>query len=151
MADLPRSFVALPVLAMLLAATGGETRAHGTQSGQLRFEHPWSSTGVKGGEARLFVFIENEEPQAISLLQAGTPVAERVELRFADGTGGVGVLQSRSIRSGESLNVASHHMWFSLLGLRRDLSAGERFVFDLEISDGRRVPLDVVVAERSAP
>jgi copper(I)-binding protein len=72
------------VTALLLATTA---HAHDYRTGDVRIEHPYSLPSPAGApEARAFVAtLNNRGAQPDRLLRAATPLAQRVELRGADG------------------------------------------------------------------
>jgi copper(I)-binding protein len=119
--------------------------AHEFWEGDVRISHPWAVPAKAGKNTRLYLVIENEEQARITLMNLATPVAKSARFQFQADAETVLSLSSRTIGSEETLNVASHHMWFELHDLRRDLIKGSTFPAVLTLADGRIIKFSVVV------
>jgi len=119
--------------------------AHESSTGDVRLLHPWAMPAKAGANTRLYMVIENDESENITLMSLETSVAQSAQFRFQADAKTVLPLSSRSVMSEEALNVGSHHMWFELMGLRRDLVEGGEFPAKLSLADGRIINLTVAV------
>lgn len=134
---------------LAISMTAWKATAHESVSGEVSVSHPWALPANAGENTKLFMVIENEEPGRITLMSVETPVARSTQFHFQADSETVLSLSSRTIGSEEKLNVATHHMWFELSDLRRDLVAGTQFPATLTLADGRTIDLTVAVG-RSA-
>ncbi|MBT7755856.1 MAG: copper chaperone PCu(A)C [Rhodospirillaceae bacterium] len=119
--------------------------AHENSSGNVNVSHPWAAPAKAGGNTRLYLVIENDESEQITLLSLETPVARDARFHFQADDKTVLSLSSRSIKPEEALNVGTHHMWFELIGLRRDLVKGSLFPAVVTLADGRKIELTVII------
>jgi len=135
----------LSVLAIALFMASVPANAHESASHQVTIVHPWAMSAKVGGDTRLYMVIENEETENITVTTLETPVAWDTKIRFQADDETVLSLSSRSIRPDEALNMGTHHMWFELIGLKRDLVMGSQFPAALKLADGRSIDLTVFV------
>lgn len=130
---------------LVFAMASWSLAAHEFWEGDVRISHPWAVPAKAGKNTRLYLVIENEEQARITLMNLATPVAKSARFQFQADAETVLSLSSRTIGSEETLNVASHHMWFELHDLRRDLIKGSTFPAVLTLADGRIIKFSVVV------
>ena len=126
------------ILGFMVAAPA---RAHESTSHHVIITHPWAMAAKAGENTRVYMVIENEETENITVTGLETPVARRAQFRFQADSETVASLSSRSILPEEALNVGTSHMWFELVDLRRDLVMGSQFKAALKRADGRSLDL----------
>jgi copper(I)-binding protein len=146
--------LAITQLCMFCLAVGlavSVAAAHEKASGDVIIRHPWAVPAEKGQNSRVYMVIENEEPDKITLLTLKTPVAHTVELRFLADAKTVLSLSSRSVAAEETLHAGTRHMWFELIDLNQDLIRDEEFPAALFLADGRKIDLSVVVGQNLNP
>jgi copper(I)-binding protein len=135
----------LAILAVAKFMASVPAHAHESASHEVTITHPWAMAADAGSNTRLYMVIENGEPANITVTTLETPVASDTEIRFQADDETVLSLSSRSIRPDEALNMGTHHMWFELIGLKRDLVMGSQFPAALRLADGRHINLKVFV------
>ncbi len=135
----------LVAVSLVVVIPSWTVSAHQSESGDVSISHPWALPAKAGENTRLYFVLENEEQDRVTVTNMETPVARFARFQFQADSETVLSLSSRTIRSEETLNVASHHMWFELFDLRQDLIKGDRFPVALTFADGRIIHLSVVV------
>ena len=140
----------LPAFALL---TPPAAQAHGSQLGELNLRHPHAYPTLPGATtgAVYLVAIRNEGERADRLLAASTAVADRVELHRMQMDGDIMRMRAQpaieipakatvSLRQG---SADGYHLM--LFGLRRPLTAGDRFPLTLSFERAGEVQVEVRV------
>jgi copper(I)-binding protein len=139
-----RRFAALIVLlagAFAPMAAG----AHSAEVDGVKIGHAWAPP-AKGEGAAVYMPILNDRDDAVSLVSASTPVAERVRLRET-GNGEATFYSSLKLAPGQPVSLAEWrlHLWMD--GLNRDLEVGDRFPLTVTFEPGGTVELEIYVEE----
>jgi copper(I)-binding protein len=107
--------------------------AHGSSKGDLVIEHPYATPSLAGSPngAAYLRGVKNKGTQADRLLQASTPVAERVELHRMEMDAGVMRMRevgAIALPAGETTSLrhgGTYHLM--LMNLKQPLKDGDRF------------------------
>ena len=140
--------------APLLLAPPAQAQGHPTvELGPLRLEAPWTRAALAGRQGAGFLTIRNTGAAPDRLVDASSPVSERVELHthIRDGD----VMRMRPVphievpAGGEAmLRPGGLHLMF--MGLRAPLVQGTRIPVTLRFAEAGEVTLELEVREAGA-
>jgi hypothetical protein len=119
--------------------------AHSAEVEGVKIGHAWAPPAAGEGGA-VYMPILNDRAEAVSLVSASTPVAERVRLRETDG-GEATFYDSLKLAPGQPVSLAEWriHLWMD--GLSRDLEVGDKFPLTVTFEPGGSVELEIYVEE----
>jgi len=118
-------------VSILLVACASET-------GTLTISDPWARPGQAGGNSAVYMTIQNPIPVEDRLLSASSDVAEDVEIHETAMTGDVMQMAPQdhvSIPANGGVELLPGGMHIMLIGLERDLAAGDEFTLTLEFEN----------------
>ena len=128
------------------------TAACTPDSGDLAVFDVWVRPERAGGNSAVYFMIDNPAMEADSLLSAKSDVAERVEIHLST-PGADGVM--RMVQQGavpvagkSAVLFAPGGLHLMLVGLSRELSAGETFLLRLQFKNAGEIVISVPVEER---
>jgi copper(I)-binding protein len=129
--------------------------AHDFQVGSLKVDHPIARATVAGQtNGAAFMEIMNKGKAVDKLLSANSPIAETVEIHSMSMEGDV--MKMRAVESLElpaGSNVKLQHgqgYHIMLLGLKKPLTAGDKFPMTLQFEKAGKLKIVVHVEEKSA-
>ena len=139
-----RRFAALIVLlaGALAPVTAG---AHSAEVEGVKIGHAWAPP-AEGDGAAVYMPILNDRDEAVSLVSASTPIAERVRLRETD-DGAATFYSSLKLAPGQPVSLAEWRVHLWLDGLNRDLEVGDTFPLTVTFEPGGSVELEIYVEE----
>jgi copper(I)-binding protein len=147
--DLTRRTACAVVLAFVTAATA---YAHGGRAGDVVITHPFATPTPPGATsgAAYIVTLENTGREPDRLLQASTPMAQRVEMHTMtlDAAGVMRMREVADIALAPGLRVSMRPgagLHFMLVGLKQPLVQGDSFPMTLDFERGGRTEVKVVV------
>ncbi|MBS1254070.1 MAG: hypothetical protein MAG451_03126 [Anaerolineales bacterium] len=115
---------------------------------QIHVEGAWSRPATAGGTGAVYVTVTNEGGAADSLLGAQSEIAEAVELHETTMENDVMRMQpvsSVEVPAGGRVTFEPGGLHVMLIGLKQDLSAGDRFEITLQFEASGSVPVEVSV------
>lgn len=125
--------LAIPLLLLAARAAADEALP---LAGALTIDAPFVAAAPAGRCTKVRFRIENETSQDLHLLGVRTDVSDVSRLvARVDPTASV-TLESIGVGAGETLDLASSHLWYELCGLRRPLLSGDRIAITLDFVDG---------------
>lgn len=149
------SFVALAMIsAIFVPLPAGIAQAHSYRAGALTIDHPWApatQTGSPVGAA--YMTITNAAPVPITLLDARTPVADKVEIHSMSMDGGI--MRMRPLPGGVvipargQITFGPSGLHMMLLGMRQTLAEEQMVPMTLTFQGGLTVKIDLYI--ESAP
>ena len=148
---MPRTTLSLASIATIvtlgLAAPGF---AHDYRLGDLVIDHPWArATAPQQANGGAYFTITNEGASPDRLLEAQSPVADRVELHTHD-VDSAGVMRMRQVEAidvptGETAALRPGGLHVMLIGLEDRLVEGEQFPLTLVFEAAGSVDVEVTV------
>jgi copper(I)-binding protein len=145
--------VAAFVVVLLAAALLWPVSPGFTAAAPIRIENAWlrpaASIGGTGTTAA-YMDLMNTGPEADRLLGAVTDVAEKVEIHETTMVGGVMTMRpisSLALPSGATLTLKPGGLHLMLLGLKRDLTVGDRLTLTLRFEKVGPVGTEAVVRQ----
>ncbi|MBK1668012.1 hypothetical protein CKO28_08180 [Rhodovibrio sodomensis] len=131
-------------LALLAAALAPLTAgAHSAEVAGVKIGHAWAPP-AKGDGTAVYMPILNDRDEAVSLVSASTPIAQRVRLRETD-DGEATFYSSLRLAPGQPVSLAEWRLHLWLDGLNRDLEAGDKFPLTVTFEPGGSVELEIYV------
>ena len=128
---------------MLLSACGA--------AGDIKVKHPWARAASMGGNSAVYFELHNGLSQADELIGASSDVAEAVEIHLssinADGVMQMAKQDSVMLDAGAEVDFAPGGLHVMLIGLARDLKAGDQFEVTLHFKSHADIVLTVTVQE----
>jgi len=139
----PNVAIVLMVGFGLLATGVGPALAHSYKQGDIAIGHAWAHS-TEGDVAAVYLPLLNRGEAPDNLVGASTPIARDVRIR-SEKDGKVHWPEAVPLAPDKPIALAAwrQHLW--LVGLRRPLKAGERFVMTLEFEKAGRVEIEVFV------
>lgn len=128
-----------------------EPSGHVASLGAVRLVHAWSRA-TEGGEALVFLEIENGGDSAVTLEGAESAVAKTVEVvgfQLAGGAGAYVGLGALSVAAHGTMALAPEQAALRLTGLTAPLHQGETFPMEIHLSSGH-VPVVVAIEAATA-
>jgi periplasmic copper chaperone A len=147
---LPSSTPILPTIAAIGAlVTIGTAHAHDFKAGDLHIDHPWARATAPQQPNGAAYFTVANEGAADRLLEAQSPVADRVELHTHD-VDSAGVMRMRQVEAidlppGETTALEPGGLHVMLIGLENRLVEGEAFPLTLVFEKAGAVEVEVAV------
>lgn len=141
-----KSFLVISLIALLISACNP---FQSVQGGGIRVEAPWARPAAQGENGAVYFILLNEGEED-ALLSAHTDVAETTELHMTMMHGGQ-IMQMQMqheipIPKGKTeFAPGNYHMM--LLGLKRDLKAGDSFLLTLRFRKAGKILVTVSVKE----
>ncbi|MCA1900007.1 MAG: copper chaperone PCu(A)C [Chloroflexi bacterium] len=138
-------FFSLIATSLLLAACGADMR------NEVAAKDYWARSGVKDGNSAAYMLIQNGTDQDNELTGASSDAAQAVELHLsqmkADGTMEMIQQQSVVIPAGKALELKPGSYHVMLIGLTRDLKAGDEITLTLKFKNRADLTLTVPVKD----
>jgi hypothetical protein len=132
------------IIAILLAACTPKA---------LTVSDVWARPGIAGGNSAIYFVVDNPAGQDDTLLSASSDVAASVELHQSmmsgDGTMNMQPQESVAIPKGQKVEFKPGGLHVMLIGLQRDLNAGDTFKVTLKFQNAGDTTLDVEVRQTS--
>lgn len=128
----------------------GTALAHDYQVGELQVDHPWArATAPQQQNGAAYFTVTNHKSTADRLLEARSPVAERVELHTHD-VDSEGVMRMRQVQAvdlpaGEAAALRPGGLHVMLIDLEDRLVEGEQFPLTLVFEGAGTVEVEVTV------
>lgn len=128
---------------LLLSACGG--------AGDIEVKNPWARTAMMGENSAVYFEIHNGLSEADELIGVSSDVAEAVEVHLS-AINAEGVMQmtkqdSVLLDAGAEVTFAPGGLHVMLIGLTRDLKAGDHFQLTLHFQTHADIVIDVTVQE----
>ncbi len=143
-----RSVVLATLAAALLSgAPAALVAGDADQIGRLEFVHPWTRPAAAGESTRLHMKIVNDGFDDLHVIKLTSPVATKVRLVLIEARGRKVALPSITVLARETIDLGATHFRLTLVGLRRDLSAGEEIPLTFHIAPAGRITTIVTVRE----
>lgn len=128
---------------LLLSACGG--------ADDIEVKNPWARTAMKGENSAVYFDIHNGLNEADELLGVSSDVAASVEVHLslitADGVMQMTKQDSVALDAGAEVTFAPGGLHIMLVGLTRDLKAGDQFQLTLHFKSHADIVLTVTVQE----
>ena len=138
-----RTLIIVTLLALLLTACGG--------SGDIKVKKVWARAAMQGENSATYFILTNGSGQADELLGASSDVAEAVEVHLsamdANGMMTMTKQDAVSLPVDAEIQFAPGGLHVMLIGLTRDLKAGDHFTLTLHFKTHADIVLDVEVQE----
>lgn len=115
--------------------------------GRLQIVHPWARPAAAGESTRLHMKIVNDGFDDLHVVKLTSPVATKVQLALVATQGRTVSLPSITVLAHEVMDLGSSHFRVMLVGLSRDLRAGEEFPLTLHFAPFGRIITTVTVGE----
>lgn len=145
-----RRHVAAALLALAATASLGPApaAAHDYQAGTLKIEHPWSRPTAAGVSVGVGYMVIVNTGQADALVDASTPVAERVELHQTRMDGGM--MKMRRVGKvdlpvGATVRLEPGGLHMMLIGLKQPLAEGAKLPLVLRFEKAGEVKVELKV------
>jgi periplasmic copper chaperone A len=141
---------AATIAALLTLGLAAPTLAHDYRLGDLHIDHPWArATAPQQPNGGAYLAITNAGTTADRLLEAESPVAERVELHTHD-VDSEGVMRMRQVDAidvpaGETTALRPGGLHVMLIGLEDRLVQGEQFPLTLVFEAAGPIEVEVTV------
>ncbi len=137
-----RLITILTIAAIFLSACG---------AGDIEAHEPWARAALMGGNSAAYLMLHNHSASADELLGASSDIAEAVEVHLSQ-MGPNGEMQmlpqkSVSLAAGEEVNFQPGGYHIMLIGLKKDLKAGDTFQVVLHFKTHADIALEVTVQE----
>ncbi|MEW5941990.1 MAG: copper chaperone PCu(A)C [Chloroflexota bacterium] len=138
-----RLFFITSLAALLLSACGAP--------GEIEVHQPWARSAMQGANSAVYFELHNHSDQDDELLGASSDVAEAVEIHLSS-MNDQGMMQmakqdSVALPVDAEILFAPGGLHVMLIGLTRDLKAGDHFQLTLRFKARADIVLDVVVQE----
>ncbi len=146
-----RSFFGAAVFALAFVPA---VSAHDYSKGKMVVDHPWARATI--GTARpgvVYLALINEGKVADKLLSAATPVAARVEIHRSFMEGNVmrmAPVDGVEVAAGRTVEFAPGGLHLMLMGLNKELAAGDRVSLTLVFEKAGRIQAKVTVMPMGA-
>ncbi len=119
--------------------------------GDIGARQPWARAAMMGQNSAVYFELSNDSRQADALIGASSDVAGSVEIHKSMMTG-EGVMQmvpqeSVPLEAGAAIEFAPGGFHIMLIGLTRELKAGDHFQLTLHFKTHADIILDVVTQE----
>ena len=120
-------------------------------AGDIEVKHPWARAAGMGGNSAVYFELHNGLGEADELVGASSDVAESVEVHLssisADGVMQMAKQDSVMLDAGAEVDFAPGGFHVMLIGLARDLKAGDQFMLTLHFKSHADIVLTVTVQE----
>lgn len=140
--------VVATALVMLLSA-GGMVQAETGPTGGVIVEKAWSRATVPGARAAaIYMLLTNRGTEAVTVVSLSTDVARMTEAHQTineDGMMRMRPAENLLIAAGDSLVFEPGGLHVMLMGLQRQLSAGDTYTLQITLSDGQQLETEVLV------
>jgi copper(I)-binding protein len=136
-----RIFLMVVMASLLLSACGAE--------GDIEVHQPWARVAMMAGNSAVYFELHNHTANTDALIGASSDVAEAVEVHLSsmDANGVMQMARQDSVPLEPDAEIAfapgGYHVM--LIGLNRDLKAGDHFQLTLHFTNHADIVLDVVV------
>lgn len=142
-----RKVLALLALVALLPAAAA---AHDYTLGEITVDHPWSRASAgQAPNGAAYMTLTNDGESADFLIQAASPVAERVELHthmMKDGVMEMRPVEEIQVAPGDPTLLQPGGLHVMLIGLKAPLKKDETFPLTLTFKEAGSVTVEVKVA-----
>lgn len=142
------------VAGLLLLSAGAPAQTPAWRIGDLVVSEAWArATPARAPTGAAFLTIVNNGREADRLLDASSPVAEKVMLHAHHAHDGVMRMREQPdipIDPGSTVTLRPGEQHIMLLGLKGPLNRGERFPLQLRFERAGSVQIDVAVASAGA-
>jgi len=122
---------------------------HGYTHGQLTIGHPWARASIPGATGgAVYLRLENRGGSADALIAVRTPVAEHAELHLHAMQGDIvkmSAVDRIEIPAQGKIELRPDSYHIMLFGLKRALTAGEKFPLELVFANSGAITVDVKV------
>lgn len=119
--------------------------------GDIEAHQPWARAAQMGGNSAVYLELHNHTADADELLGASADVAEAVEVHLssinADGVMQMAKQDSVPLAPDAEVTFAPGGLHVMLIGLTRDLKAGDQFTLTLHFKTHADIVLTVTVQE----
>ena len=137
-----RVITILALAAIFLSACG---------AGDIEVHEPWARAALMGGNSAAYMMIHNHSASADELIGASSDIADAVEIHLSQ-MGPNGEMQmlpqeSVSLAAGDEVSFQPGGYHIMLIGLAKDLKAGDTFQVVLHFKTHADITLEVTVQE----
>ncbi len=137
-----RMVFVLAAAALLLSACG---------TGGIEVRKPWARAAMMEGNSAVYFMLKNGTGAADELIGASSDAAEAVEVHLssmtADGVMKMEKQEAVLLEAGAELDFAPGGLHVMLIGLTRDLEAGDKFQVTLHFRSHADIVIEVTVQE----
>ncbi|XOV87137.1 MAG: copper chaperone PCu(A)C [Pseudomonadota bacterium] len=134
---------------VVLSSFGGKAQAETVRAGGITVEKAWSRATPPGARAAaIYMLLTNRGTEAVSVVSLSTDVASMTEAHQTineDGMMRMRPAENLLIAVGDSLVFEPGGLHVMLMGLQRQLSAGDTFTLQITLSDGQQLETEVLV------
>lgn len=137
-----RVFTILALTAIILSACG---------AGDIETHEPWARAAMQGQNSAAYLMLHNHSANADELIGASSDIADAVEVHLSQmgPNGEMQMLPQESVplAAGEEALFQPGGLHIMLIGLKRDLKAGDTFQVVLHFKTHADITLEVTVQE----
>lgn len=148
--------IAMALLLGLGLSVFSVREAEAADASGLVFDDVWARAASEGHMSAVYMQIANEGTRDAAIVAAYSDVAERVEVHetimeisMENGrisqTMRMEEIERLDIPAGTAVELKPGGLHIMLITLTRDIESGDRIQLELELSDGRRLAMDVPV------
>jgi copper(I)-binding protein len=136
-------------LAALLAfLTVPSSRPLQATEAPLAVEQARLRPAAAGATTAAYLRLRNREPRPVTIVAVSSPVAAAVEIHRMQHQGDVmrmEMVRELTVPAGGEITLAPQGLHLMVIGVKRDLSPGERVPLRFALGDGRRVDASAIV------
>jgi periplasmic copper chaperone A len=130
---------------LLLPFMAASAHAHSAHIGDIRIGHAWALPALAGQDGQCFIPLLNSGKQTDALVAARSEVCLTIQLRHNVRYDDPPELQF-DLAPNKPIAMRPQAVHFRLLGLRKELKAGENFALVLDFLNAGEIELDVHIA-----
>lgn len=149
--------IAWTVIVLVVAITVySGVPATAAEAPSISFDDVWARAASEGHMSAVYMDVTNAGKADVTIVAAATDVAERTEVHETKTEitveGGkisqvmrMEEIDGLEVGAGTTVSLRPGGLHIMLIDLTRDIEEGDRFTLHVELADGTRIPLDVVV------
>ena len=135
----------------LMMITVGVLWLSACAAGDIEVRQPWARAAMKGENSAVYLELHNHTTQAVAMTGVSSDAAGAAEIHLSS-MNAEGVMQmtkqdSVSLDAGAQIDFSPGGLHIMLIGLTRDLKAGDHLQVTLHFQTHADIILDVVVQE----
>ena len=138
-----RSVLAGIILILLLAGCAGSAKTG------IEITEAWARAGIIGDNSAVYFKITNHDAEGAQMISAMSDLAQATELHrsMMDSGGAMKMMQQDSIAlpAGETVEFKPGDYHIMLIGLTRDLNAGDTIHLVVKLESGREIDIEAIV------